>query len=288
MGNKSSFCSGKLSRRAVGGPTQPGLTRRRRSAIIGVRNRARARLRPGKRPARWGSEEVGCSTAAALRVPRGGERPRGGGAARPLRRPRPRGRGRHRPGHLDEEAGAGSRARHRSLGHPRARPHRVRHRDGHAPGAAGDPCDHRPLAHRAAATGPMLATASNEVGTPAIRTMGTIGGNVCKSGPSQDTPPVLVALEAELQLIGPARGTRRPHGGVLHRALLHHPRARRAASPRSACRCCLRAAPAATNGSPRSPPPTRPWPGSRRCWSWTATASAATCASAWGRWPPRP
>jgi carbon-monoxide dehydrogenase medium subunit len=50
---------------------------------------------------------------------------------------------------------------------------------------------------------PMLATASNEVGTPAIRTMGTIGGNVCKSGPSQDTPPVLVALEAELQLIGP-------------------------------------------------------------------------------------
>jgi aerobic carbon-monoxide dehydrogenase medium subunit len=50
---------------------------------------------------------------------------------------------------------------------------------------------------------PLLATASNEVGTPAIRTMGTIGGNVCKSGPSQDTPPVLVALEAQLQLIGP-------------------------------------------------------------------------------------
>ncbi len=51
---------------------------------------------------------------------------------------------------------------------------------------------------------PMLAVASNEVGTPQIRNMGTIGGNVCKSGPSQDTPPVLVALEAELRLQGPS------------------------------------------------------------------------------------
>ena len=53
----------------------------------------------------------------------------------------------------------------------------------------------------------MLATASNEVGTPQIRNMGTIGGNVCKAGPSQDTPPVLVALEAQLRLLGP-RGER--------------------------------------------------------------------------------
>jgi len=51
---------------------------------------------------------------------------------------------------------------------------------------------------------PMLATACNEVGTPQIRNMGTIGGNVCKAGPSQDTPPVLVALEAQLTLVGPA------------------------------------------------------------------------------------
>ena len=51
---------------------------------------------------------------------------------------------------------------------------------------------------------PMLATACNEVGTPQIRNMGTIGGNVCKAGPSQDTPPVLVALEAELRLVGPS------------------------------------------------------------------------------------
>jgi len=50
---------------------------------------------------------------------------------------------------------------------------------------------------------PMLATACSKVGTPQIRNMGTIGGNLCKAGPSQDTPPVLVALEAELRLLGP-------------------------------------------------------------------------------------
>lgn len=54
---------------------------------------------------------------------------------------------------------------------------------------------------------PMLATACNEVGTPQVRNMGTIGGNLCKAGPSQDTPPVLVALEAKLHLVGP-RGMR--------------------------------------------------------------------------------
>ena len=50
---------------------------------------------------------------------------------------------------------------------------------------------------------PMLATACNKVGTPQVRNMGTIGGNLCKAGPSQDTPPVLVALETELKLLGP-------------------------------------------------------------------------------------
>lgn len=50
---------------------------------------------------------------------------------------------------------------------------------------------------------PMLATACNEIGTPQVRNMGTIGGNICKAGPSQDSPPVLVALEARLHLQGP-------------------------------------------------------------------------------------
>jgi carbon-monoxide dehydrogenase medium subunit len=54
---------------------------------------------------------------------------------------------------------------------------------------------------------PMLATACNEVGTPQVRNMGTIGGNLCKAGPSQDTPPVLIALEARLKLVGPRSET---------------------------------------------------------------------------------
>jgi carbon-monoxide dehydrogenase medium subunit len=31
--------------------------------------------------------------------------------------------------------------------------------------------------------------------------MATIGGNVCKAGPSQDTPPVLLVLDARLKLV---------------------------------------------------------------------------------------
>lgn len=50
---------------------------------------------------------------------------------------------------------------------------------------------------------PMLVTACNKVGTPQVRKMGIIGGNLCKAGPSQDTPPVLIALETELRLLGP-------------------------------------------------------------------------------------
>lgn len=47
----------------------------------------------------------------------------------------------------------------------------------------------------------LLATACNKVGTPQIRNMGTIGGNVCMAGPSQDAIPPLLALEARLKLV---------------------------------------------------------------------------------------
>ena len=47
----------------------------------------------------------------------------------------------------------------------------------------------------------LLATACNKVGTPQVRNMGTIGGNICKAGPSQDTPPVLLVLDARLKLV---------------------------------------------------------------------------------------
>jgi len=48
----------------------------------------------------------------------------------------------------------------------------------------------------------LLATACNKVGTPQVRNMGTIGGNVCMAGPSQDTIPPLLALGASLKLDG--------------------------------------------------------------------------------------
>ncbi len=47
----------------------------------------------------------------------------------------------------------------------------------------------------------LLATACNKVGNPHIRNMGTIGGNLCQAGPSQDTPPVLLVLDAKLKLV---------------------------------------------------------------------------------------
>lgn len=50
----------------------------------------------------------------------------------------------------------------------------------------------------------LLATACGEVGTPQVRNMGTIGGNICMAGPSQDTPPALLALDARLRLVGPS------------------------------------------------------------------------------------
>ena len=48
-----------------------------------------------------------------------------------------------------------------------------------------------------------LATAGRKVGTPQVRNMATIGGNICNGGPSQDTIPSLLILEAELKLISP-------------------------------------------------------------------------------------
>jgi carbon-monoxide dehydrogenase medium subunit len=47
----------------------------------------------------------------------------------------------------------------------------------------------------------LLATACGKVGTPQVRNMGTIGGNICQGGPSQDTIPSLLVLDAKLKLV---------------------------------------------------------------------------------------
>lgn len=51
---------------------------------------------------------------------------------------------------------------------------------------------------------PGLAQAARTVGSPQIRNAGTLGGNLATASPAGDTLPVLVALEAEVELAGPA------------------------------------------------------------------------------------
>lgn len=54
---------------------------------------------------------------------------------------------------------------------------------------------------------PMLAQAAAEVGNPAIRNVGTIGGNLVTASRAADMPPPLLALDAELSLVS-ERGER--------------------------------------------------------------------------------
>ena len=53
----------------------------------------------------------------------------------------------------------------------------------------------------------MLAEAATQVGDPAVRNRGTIGGNVAHADPASDLPTVLTALGARFTVTGPA-GTR--------------------------------------------------------------------------------
>lgn len=50
---------------------------------------------------------------------------------------------------------------------------------------------------------PALAAAARTVGSPPIRNAGTLGGNVATASPAGDTLPVLIALDAEVDLAGP-------------------------------------------------------------------------------------
>ncbi|MEM0096852.1 MAG: xanthine dehydrogenase family protein subunit M [Conexivisphaerales archaeon] len=50
----------------------------------------------------------------------------------------------------------------------------------------------------------LLKKAASSVGDPLLRNMGTVGGNVCIGDPSNDLPPALLALGAELNIVGKA------------------------------------------------------------------------------------
>jgi CO/xanthine dehydrogenase FAD-binding subunit len=47
---------------------------------------------------------------------------------------------------------------------------------------------------------PVLTKALQSLGSPPIRNMGTIGGNICTASPAGDTLPPLYALDAELEI----------------------------------------------------------------------------------------
>lgn len=55
---------------------------------------------------------------------------------------------------------------------------------------------------------PLLSEACSHVGSPAIRNMGTLGGNVCYGDGASDSAPALLALDAVAVVRGP-RGERR-------------------------------------------------------------------------------
>ncbi len=55
---------------------------------------------------------------------------------------------------------------------------------------------------------PALAQAIAAVGSPALRRQATVGGNLGRAAPASDLLPVLLALDAEVELLGP-EGARR-------------------------------------------------------------------------------
>jgi len=54
----------------------------------------------------------------------------------------------------------------------------------------------------------LLALAAHKIGSPQIRHLGTLGGNLCNASPSADTAPALLVLEAEV-LIASRHGERK-------------------------------------------------------------------------------
>jgi carbon-monoxide dehydrogenase medium subunit len=51
---------------------------------------------------------------------------------------------------------------------------------------------------------PIVSEAAATIGDPQVRNRGTIGGSVAHADPSADMPAVLIALDAEIHLKGPA------------------------------------------------------------------------------------
>jgi aerobic carbon-monoxide dehydrogenase medium subunit len=50
---------------------------------------------------------------------------------------------------------------------------------------------------------PVVAKAAGHLGSPAIRNLGTLGGNLCNASPSAEMPPTLIGLSARAKIVGP-------------------------------------------------------------------------------------
>jgi carbon-monoxide dehydrogenase medium subunit len=48
-----------------------------------------------------------------------------------------------------------------------------------------------------------IAAAARSIGSPSIRNMATLGGNLCNGAPSADMPPSLIGLDAAARILGP-------------------------------------------------------------------------------------
>lgn len=60
---------------------------------------------------------------------------------------------------------------------------------------------------------PMLCQAAAESGAVAIQNRGTVGGNIANASPAADTPPALLAYDADIELISKSGTRRRPYRG---------------------------------------------------------------------------
>src|SRR5438067_1590017 len=60
---------------------------------------------------------------------------------------------------------------------------------------------------------PMLCEAARETGGIAIQNRGTLGGNIVNASPAADSPPALLAYDAELELISKQGERRIPYSG---------------------------------------------------------------------------
>lgn len=63
---------------------------------------------------------------------------------------------------------------------------------------------------------PMLCEAARETGGIAIRNRGTLGGNIVNASPAADSPPALLAYDAELELISKTGERRVPYSSFHH------------------------------------------------------------------------